>query len=229
MPASTVHAGLALVVAAGLLGAAYDWRALSIVGVVLVFPELDAIPGWWIPGAHRAMFHTLLLAGVVAAAILYDTRYRETSWLRDRGGDWAVRVAWVALTVHVFAHVLLDYAHLSGINLIYPIGDQFFRLEGELVYSTADGFVQTFVEIESGTESAGTPSVDVGQQGSTDEVHVSTPADPEPGSGVDEDVERTVPFAVDGWQLYLILLGVFTAGARRLQGEPPAGEGESEV
>jgi len=223
MPASTVHAGIALVVAAALLGAAYDRRALALLAVVLVFPELDAIPGWWLPGAHRAMFHTLVLAGLAAAAIVWDTRHRETSWLRERGGDWAVRVAWTGLVVHVFAHVLLDYAHLSGINLVYPIGDQFFRLEGELVYSTADGFVQTFVDLggEEGQEVGGT-TIDLGQQGSTEDVHVATPADPEAGGGIDQDTERRVPIAVDGWQLYAILLGLFTVGAKRLQGEPPA-------
>jgi len=220
MPATTVHAGLALLVAAGLLGAAYDRRALAIVVAVLVFPELDAIPGWWLPGAHRAMFHTLVLAAVAIAAVFYDATVRETSWLRARGGDWAVRVAWAAIAVHVLAHVLLDWAHLDGVNLLYPLGDQFYRLEGELAFSTTDGLVQTFVEVtEEGT-------VDAGQQGSTEDVHVSTPADPEPGGGSDPGSERIVPFAVHGWQLYLLLIGLFTVAARRLQGEPPVEDRE---
>lgn len=216
MPATTVHAGLGLLVAAGLLGAAYDRRALAVVVAVLILPELDAVPGWWLPGAHRAMFHTLVLAGAAVVLLYYDTRLRESSWLRGHGGTWAVRVAWAAVAVHVFAHVLLDWAHLDGVNLLYPVGDQFYRLEGELALSTTDGLVQTFVEV---TEEGG---VDAGQQGSTADVHVATPADPEPGGGADPEAERIVPIAVDGWQLYLILVGLFTVAARRLQGEPPA-------
>lgn len=223
MPATTVHLGFALVVAAALLGVAYDRRALGILALVLVFPDLDAIPGWVLPGAHRAMFHTLVLVAIAVGLLYYDTRYRERSWLRNRGGPWAVRVAWTAVAVHLFAHVLLDYAHLSGINLIYPIGDQFFTLDGEVVYSTTDGIVQTFVDISSDGGEDGQPAIDVGQQGSTDDVHVPTPADPEPGGGADEGTERRIPFAVDGWELYVILLGLFTVGARRLQGEPPSG------
>lgn len=222
MPATTVHLGFGLLVAAALLPQErFDRKLFAVFGVVLVFPDLDSIPGWWLPGAHRAMFHTLVLVGIVAGAIYYDAYVRDESWLRKRGGDWAVRVAWGLLATHLLAHLFLDWAHLSGINLVYPIDDQFFRLEGDLVYSTADGWIQTFVEIEGDDGGGGTPSIDVGQQGSTDDVHVSTPTDPEPGGGVDRNVERIVPFAVHGWQLYLILIGLFTVGARRLQGEPP--------
>jgi inner membrane protein len=222
MPATTVHLGFGLIVAAALLPKErFDRRLLAVFAAVLIFPDLDSIPGWWLPGAHRAMFHTLVLVAIAAVAIYYDTRIREESWLRTRGGDWAVRVAWGLLATHLLAHLLLDWAHLSGINLVYPVGDQFFRLEGEVVYSTADGWIQTFVDIETGDGGGGGTSIDVGQQGSTDDVHVPTPTDPEPGGGVDRNVERIVPVAVHGWQLYLILLGLFAVGARRLQGEPP--------
>lgn len=231
MPATTVHAGLALVVAAALLtgdrdgeraettgrrwSGPLDRRAIAVLLLVVAFPELDAIPGWWLPGAHRALFHTLVLAAAVGALLYYDVAVRERSWLRERGGDWAVRLAWVALVAHVTAHLLLDWSHLDGVNLLYPIGDQFYRLEGELALSTAEGLVQTFVEF-------GPEGVDAGATGSTEDVHVATPADPEPGGGADRDVERIVPFAVGGWQLYLLLLGPFVVAARRIQGEPPA-------
>lgn len=218
MPASTVHAGFALLVAAGLLADAYDRKALAVVLAILALAEVDAILGWWIPGAHRAATHNLLLPVAAGALLYYDVRLREESWLRERGGDWAVRVAWVALFVHTFAHVLLDWAHLDGINLFYPVADRFYRLEGELALSASEGLVQTFVEIDLGEDE---PTVDAGGGGTTDDTHVSTPADPDPDADpADEDVERIVPIAVDGWQLYLIVVGLFTVAARRLQGEP---------
>lgn len=231
MPATTVHLGFGLLVVAALLPSdRFDRKLLAVFAAVLIFPDLDSIPGWWLPGAHRAMFHTLILIGIVAAVLVYDTRYREDSWLRARGGQWAVRVAWALLGTHLLAHLFLDWAHLEGINLLYPVADQFYTLDGEVAYSTADGWIQSFVEI-GGDEESGGRTIDVGQQGSTDDVHVPTPTDPEAGGGADQDAERIVPFAVRGWQLYLILIGLFTVGARRLQGEPPepeAGGGSEE-
>ncbi|WP_248518090.1 metal-dependent hydrolase [Salinarchaeum laminariae] len=223
MPATTVHLGFALLVAAAVLPMErFDRRLLAVFAAVVVFPDLDSIPGWWLPGAHRAMFHTLVLAGVVAALLYYDTRLRDRSWLRERWGSRAVTVAWGLLATHLLAHLFLDWSHLSGINLLYPLADQFYTLEGELVYSTADGWIQTFVEFGTGADGG----IDVGQQGSTDDVHVPTPTDPNPGGGVDRNVERIVPIAVHGWQLYLLLLGLFTVGARRLQTEPPVERSE---
>jgi len=221
MPATTVHLGFALLVLAALLPSErFDRRLLAVFAAVLIFPDLDSIPGWWLPGAHRAMFHTLVLAGIVAAALLYDTRVREQSWLRNRGGERAITVAWGLLATHLLAHLFLDWSHLEGINLLYPVADQFYSLEGEIAYSTADGWIQSFVEIGSDEES-GRRTIDVGQQGSTQDVHVPTPTDPQAGGGADRNAARIVPFAVHGWQLYLILIGLFTVGARRLQGERP--------
>jgi len=226
MPSSVVHAGLAFVVAAGLLGSYYDRRALVFLVGVLMLPEADTLAGLVLEGAHRALLHNLLLPVLVGAVLYWDTS-REESWLRGRFGAYGVRLAWVGLFVHVFAHVALDWYHLAGVNLFYPLADRFYQLDGEVYISTADGFVQTFVDI--GTESGGEgPNIDVGQGGTTENTHVANPAqpskDPEPGP-----TDRRAPIAVQGWQLFLVVTGLVTVAAKRLQRSVPTDPGTSGV
>ncbi|WP_247002938.1 metal-dependent hydrolase [Halosolutus gelatinilyticus] len=209
MPSTVVQLGLAAVLAAGLLATAYDRRALAVVLVVGVVPEVDALAGPWLPGAHRALLHTLLIPIAAGAWLWWDTCYRDRSWLRDRWGTRGVRIAWVALFTHAFAHVLLDYAHLEGINAFYPVYDRFFRLEGELFLSTTDGLLQTFVDI--GTET------DVGAGGTTANTHVANPIEPTADPTPEGPVDRRFPIAEQGWELFFAVTGLFVLVARRFQ------------
>jgi membrane-bound metal-dependent hydrolase YbcI (DUF457 family) len=217
MPSSVVHAALAVLVAAGLLGRFYDRRALAVVLVVVVAPEIDTAFGWFMDGAHRTVLHNMAIP-IVLAVVLYWETTREASWLRTRWGARGVRLAWVGLFVHAFVHISLDWAHLSGINLLWPFADRFFALEGELAVSTTEGFVQTFVEIGEDPET-GRRVIDAGQGGTRADTHVPNPAkptdEPEPGP-----VDRRFPIAVDGWQLYFLLTGLFALVAKRLQTPP---------
>ena len=223
MPSTVVHAAVGFTVAAGLLGAYYDRRALLVVLAVLLVPETDTMAGWVLDGAHRALLHNLVFTAVAAALLYWDTT-REGSWLRGRFGARGVRLAWVALFAHTFAHMAFDWAHLDGINLLYPVHDRFFQLSGEAYLSASEGFVQTFVEVAEDPETGGR-SVDAGQGGTTDDTHVASPAqptrDPDPGP-----VDRRFPVAVRGWQLYLVCLGAFTLVAKRLQSAPPEARDE---
>ena len=214
MPTSIVHAAVALVLAVGLLGSHYDRRALAVVLAVIVAPELDALLGFVMPGAHRTVLHTMVLAAVLAGLVYWDGR-RADSWLRDRWGEYGIRVAWVALFAHVFAHIALDWTHLDGINIVWPLVDQFVALDGEL-YISSEGLVQTFADI-SVDPTSGQQVVDAGQSGTTQSVHVSTPVQPskEPVGPVD----RRFPIAVGGWQLYVLCTGLFVLLARRLQSD----------
>ena len=222
MPSTVVHAGFALLLAAGLLGAYYDRRALAVLLVVLVLPEADSFLGILMDGAHRTVGHNFVFPAVTAVALYYDTRMREQSWVRERLSDRWVAVAWVALFVHVFAHVAIDWTHLDGVNAFWPLRDRFFRLDGEMLYSTADGFVQTFVDVRIDPET-GSRSVDAGAGGTSESVHVGNPVQPrDPDVDIEEPVDRRFPIASRGWRLYLIGLGLFALGARRLQGDGAA-------
>lgn len=214
MPSTVVHAGLALLLAVGLLGRFYSRRALAIVLVVMVLPEADTVVGLAVDGAHRTLLHNLVFPGLAAAALAWDT-LREESWVRGRFGPAGVRVAWVALFVHTFAHLHLDWARLEGINLLWPVHDQFFKLDGRAYYSTAEGFVQTFVDIGRDPDT-GRRVVDAGGGAPRGETHVANPVQPAP-EPAPEPVERLFPIAVQGWQLFLVLTGLFAIAARKLQ------------
>lgn len=221
MPSTVVHGGFALLLAAGLLKGAYDRKALAVVLVVIVLPEVDTLLGPVMPGAHRTVGHNFVFPAAVGILLYYDTRLRDGSVLRERFDDWGVRVAWTALFVHFFAHVFLDWAHLEGVNALWPLHDGFFRLEGELLLSTTDGLVQTFVDIDI-DPATGERRVDAGGTGTTETVHVANPVEPGSPDVSDEPVDRRFPIAQRGWRLYLVLIGVFTVVARRFQSEPPA-------
>lgn len=216
MPSTIVHIGFAFLIVAGLLGKYYGWKALALLVAVLVIVEVDTILGWYIDGAHRALTHNLLLPAVAALVLFLDMRRGENSWIRSRWGRYGLWIAWVVLFGHVFAHILLDMAHLDGINPLYPVYDRFVRLDGEIYYSSTHGFVQTFIDTGPDPDT-GQLVIDVGQQGTTADTHVSSPVDPSPPAGPAEPIDRRFPVAVQGWQLYLILVGMFVVVAKHLQ------------
>ena len=230
MPSSVVHVAFAFLLAVGLLGRFYDRRALVVVLAIVLFPELDTAFGWVMAGAHRTVLHNMTFTAAAAVALYYDTN-RDGSFVGERWGARGVRLAWVGLFVHAFAHIALDWAHLSGINFFWPLHDQFFNLDGELYFSTTEGFVQTFVEISADPET-GAGTIDAGQGGTRAETHVSNPAQPAPDPDPDpEPVDRRFPIAVGGWQLHLVVTGAFVLVAKRLQirrsrtdSEPDTGE-----
>ena len=221
MPSTVVHVGFALLLAAGLLGDYYDRRALAVVIAIVILPEIDSFLGPIMPGAHRAVGHNFVLPAAAAVLLYYDTQIRRESLLRNRLSERWIVVAWVGLFVHVFAHIALDWAHLDGVNVFWPLHDRFYRLEGEILLSTADGFVQTFVDIQTDPET-GSRRVDTGEGGTTETVHVNNPVEPrDPSEVTDEPIDRRFPIANRGWRLYLIGLGLFALVARTLQGDGP--------
>lgn len=221
MVSTVVHAGFALLLAVGLLDDRFDRRALAVLLVVLVAPEADSFLGPIMPGAHRTVGHTLVIPAVAAALLYYDTRIRESSAVRARLSARWIAVAWAALFAHVFAHVGLDWIHLDGVNYLWPLRDQFLQLDGEILISTADGFVQTFVDLRLDPET-GARTVDAGATGTTETVHVNNPVQPrDPDEAIEEPVERIFPIASAGWRLHLIGTALFALVARRLQDRAP--------
>ena len=225
MPSTVVHAGFALLVGAALLGRAYDRRAVLVLVGVVVFADLDVFTSLVVEGSHRAMFHTFLIPLFVGTYLLADTRWREESLIRARIGDDGVRVAWVAIAVFCLAAVGLDMFTAAGVNPFYPLFDQFYAFNGRIRWTSVEGLTQTFVEVKQespdpATGGGGGASVDVGQQGSSQEYRVGSGVDPTRGPEP-ANVERVFPVVYTGWQTSITVFGLVVT-AVRLRGLPSA-------
>jgi len=198
MPSTLVHLALGALIAAALLEDAFGPRALAVVLAATAVPDLDTFLDLVIPGTHRAALHTLLVPALAGAVLAYDLR-REDSWLRARG-DGAARIAGVAVVASLFAGIGPDL-FFNGVNLLYPLHDQFIELNGNLVYSNQRGFVQTLWESQEST------------RGTTNTQHYSTGVNPNRDSEP-KNVERVFPFARGGLQVLLLLTATVVTGTR---------------
>lgn len=219
MPSTVVHFAFGVLLAAALLRSRLDRTAVAVVFVAVLLPDLDTFVSFAIESTHRAALHTLLLPVAAGALLYYDLRVREASVLRARYGARGVELAGVALLVFVVSGIGLDLFTPGGVNLFYPVYDQFFRFGGEIYLSTEQGFVQTFVDVE--TEPAPQPGggvdVNAGQRGSTEQVHVGTGFNPTKGDAP-TGVNRVFPLAYRGWSMFLMLAAVATVVAKRRLG-----------
>lgn len=205
MPSTLVHVAIGGLVGAALLTEEFDARAVAVVLAVAAVPDLDTFAGLVVVGAHRSMFHTLLLPTGLAVLLAYDTRKtRIGTWLkaryppvqpgrlRNRWGDRGVRLAWVGVASLLIGGIFPDLV-TNGVNAFYPIHDAFYTVNGELLLSDQRGVVQTFVELS--------PEPDAP---STGERHYVTGVDPSAGEDP-TDAERIFPVVTAGWQLLVVL------------------------
>lgn len=206
MPSTLVHMALAAVIAAALLEDDFGPRALIVVVGVTAVADLDAFASFAIAGGHRSVLHTFLIPIVAGAAVWYDVSVRSESWLRARWGSAGPRVAGVSLLAFAVSAIGLDFV-TNGVNVFYPIHDQFYVLDGELLLSTKEGVVQTFVD----RTSSGIPSPEA--RGNASAVHLSTGIDPEKGPEP-ATIERIFPVVRSGWQALLLGLGLLVPALR---------------
>jgi hypothetical protein len=200
MPSTVVHLAIGAVVAAALLSDEFDRRSVAVVLAATTVPDLDTFAGLVMQGTHRALLHTLVLPAVAGAILAYDTRIRAVSRLRGRWGGRGVRMAWVALAALLVGGIFPDLM-TNGVNAFYPLYDRFLTVDGELLLSNQRGVVQTFVDLSTQPERT------------TENTHYWTGVDPTRGEEP-ANVERIFPIVRSGFQLLVIVLGVFTLGAR---------------
>lgn len=200
MPSTVVHVAIAGLVGTALLAGAFSGRAIVLVMLVTVLPDLDTFLGLAFPGIHRAALHTLTVPVLAVGLLLYDARISETSVL-DRYGSHAHRIAWTCVAAYAIAGIGPDLFY-NGVNLLYPFHDQFYELSGKVVLSNQRGLVQTVWE-----------TAEKSSVGTTKTVHYSTGVDPKPGPEP-ENVERLFPLARGGLQILLVLTSTLVVGAR---------------
>ena len=200
MAPTLVNAAVGVLLAAALLGAAFDRRAVVIVVAAAVLPDLDAVASLVVPGATNALFHTLWLPLVAGVVLYWDTTLRDASWLRDRVGWYGVRVAWVALAAFVVAGVGPELFGREGVNLLYPLHDAYYHVRGRLVFSTQEGIVQTFVALSA----EGPGILPFQSPGTTASYAIPTWVNPDGRPGLSLGAERELYLVRSGWQAVVV-------------------------
>lgn len=207
MPSTLVHVAIGGLVAVALLREEFGWWSLGVVLVFAALPDLDTFVGLILPGAHRSLFHTALLPLLLGGLLLAESRL-DRSVLHARFGPTARRVAGVGIVALVFGGIGPDLV-TNGVNLLYPLQDNFVKVSGELLLSNQRGVVQTFVDLSR-------PDAGGAVVGSTQTVHYSTGVDPSPGAEP-ENVERIFPVLGSGMELLIVGLSATLVGARFYQ------------
>lgn len=208
MAPTLVVAAVAGLLAAGLLGPAFDRRSVAVVVLAAVVPDFDAAISLVVHGATNAALHTLWIPAAAAVAIYWDTTRREHSWLGSRYGWRGVRTAWVAVAAYAVAGIGLDLFAGAGANLLFPVHDTFYAIDGKLLYSTQDGLIQSYVAV------GGDGLVRIGSAGTTATHHVPTWINPTPGTGIDSGVERRATIVGAGWHVIVVLASVAVLAIR---------------
>jgi hypothetical protein len=198
-----VHLGVAAVLAAALLADDLTPGRAGVVLAAAAVPDLDTFVGLVVTGAHRALLHTALLPLLLALVLVLDTR--RTGVVRARYGAAGVRTAWVAVVAVAVAGVAPDLL-TNGVNVLYPLHDEFVSVNGRLVLSTQRGVVQTFVDLS--------PDRVVRNTSNTAYFTGVDPQPRNPGAETRQNVERVFPVVGSGLQLLLVGLGFGTLAAR---------------
>lgn len=190
MPSALFHAAIGLFIGLSILGDELDNRAIAVILFAAILPDVDTIFALWFPGAHRAYLHNVFVF-LVPAALLVALHWTPVMpWARKQ---WPAveRVLWTAIIVIAVAGIGLDMFG-SGVNLLYPMEDQFYHFSGNVMYSSQEGMTQTLFDVNRA------------RVGSTETVYYASGIDPQPGpdSG---SVERTFPVFGNGIQLLLSL------------------------
>lgn len=201
MPSTVVHVAVGALVGTALLADRFSPRALAVVVVAAAVPDIDTFVGLVVQGAHRSLLHTLVLPAGLGVALHADTRLRPRSFVRERWGPDGVHLAWVALASLVVGGILPDL-FTNGVNALYPLYDQFYAIDGELLLSDQRGVVQTFVELVPDRQSRDTKT-----------VHYRTGVDPSPGADP-ADAERLFPVVTSGFQLLVVLTSATVVAVR---------------
>ncbi len=201
-------------VATGLLGGYFDKRSLLVVLVAVALIDFDSFIPLVTGFGHRAILHNLLVPLLGTGAVAVDVFLRDESYILDRWGAWGLRVAWVTLFCYAVTGVLLDMTD-GVVNLLWPLHDQFYTLDGKIELSDQRGLVQTFIEF-GGDGGPPTPEA----VGSTDDVDITTGVDPGEPTESEEDPERVFPVIGATWELLLFVTGTFVTATRlTLDGE----------
>ncbi|ELZ60591.1 MULTISPECIES: hypothetical protein [Halorubrum] len=214
MAPTLVTAAVGALLAAALLGDAFDRRSVAVVVAAALVPSLDAVASLAVPGATNALLHAVWLLSLATALLYWDTTLRGASALRERGGWRAARTAWVALAAFAVAGIGSALFAGEGAALLYPLEDARYALRGRLVFSTQEGLVQTFLTL--GAEGPGVLPIE--SVGGAVADPVGSWVNPDGRPGLDPGADREFRVVESGWQLVVVAAAAATLAVRGYAG-----------
>lgn len=210
MAPTLLNAALGALLAAALLGAAFDRRSVAVVVAAALLPNLDAVASLAIAGATNALGHNVWVPVALTGLLYWDTALRNRSVLRERYGWRGVRIGWVALAGFSLAGIAPDLFAEPGVSLLYPVENVYYVVDGLLLFSTQDGVVQTFV-----STTADAPGVLPFESPGTTETHaVPTWVNPDGRPGLALGSERRLVLVDAGWQAVVVASAVASLAVR---------------
>ncbi|ELZ48537.1 hypothetical protein C463_00690 [Halorubrum californiense DSM 19288] len=218
MTPTLVRAAVGALLAAALLGGAFDRRAVAVVVAAALVPSLDAAASLAVPGATNALLHAVWAPLLVGGLLYWDTTLRAESTFRDRWGRRGTRVAWVALASFVVAGVGSALFAGEGAALLYPLEDARYVVRGRLVFSTRDGVVQTFLAL--GSEGPGILPLE--RVGGAVADPVTSWINPDGRPGLDPGADREFRVVDGGWQAVVVAAAAATLAVRFRMGDEDA-------
>ncbi|MBP1922770.1 ABC-type multidrug transport system fused ATPase/permease subunit [Halorubrum alkaliphilum] len=218
MAPTLVNAAFGALLAAALLGAAFDRRSVAVVVAAAALPDLDAVASLALDGATNALLHNVWIPLGVAALLYWDTTVRGESRIRAAYGWRGVRIAWVSLAAFAVAGIGPELFGLGGVNLLYPVHDAYYLVAGRLIVSTQDGIVQTFV-------AAGSPGMlPLESPGTTASYAIPTWINPDGRPGLALGATRELHVVRTGWQAVVVAAAATLLAVRFLE---PADGGDT--
>ncbi|MFC6973493.1 hypothetical protein ACFQL1_00560 [Halomicroarcula sp. GCM10025709] len=223
MPSLVVHYAFVGLLAATLLGAAFDRRSLLLALAVVTFPDIDSFIALFSEVGHRAALTNLVIPAMLAALLVIDLHVREESLIRAR---WGLRgQSGVVLCVRLRGRTrpvrrcqrwreppLADPRPVLSVQgtarTVYPAGDR-----PDL---RRDGHERGSGGGSGGSGGGGLPTPNA--MGNSSEIQMDTAVDPDPSGTADGPVDRIFPVARGGWQLYLLVVGTLATASRFLVG-----------
>ncbi|ELZ47835.1 hypothetical protein C464_07935 [Halorubrum coriense DSM 10284] len=210
MAPTLVSAAVGALLAAALLGPAFDRRGVAVVVAAALLPGLDAAASLAVPGATNALLHAVWVPLLAGGLLYWDAALRPASALRGRFGPRGVRVAWVALASYVVAGIGAALFAGEGASLLYPLEDARYVVRGRLVFSTRDGVVQTF--LVPGADGAG--ALPLRSVGGAVADPVASWVNPDGRPGLDAGATREFRLVESGWQSVAVAAAAATLAVR---------------
>ena len=212
MAPTLVSAAVGALLAAALLGFAFDRRSVAVVVAAAVLPSVDAAASLVVPGATNALLHAVWAPLLVGGLLYWDTvrRPASASALRGRFGRRGVRTAWVALASFLVAGIGSALFAGEGAALLYPLEDARYVVRGRLEFSTREGVVQTFLAL--GGDGSGVLPLE--RVGGAVADPVASWINPDGLPGLDPGADREVRLVDGGWQLVVAAAAGATLAVR---------------